>query len=185
MPPWAGWVSLTGDKNDENSVLSTIDYMASVFYPITDNVTVQHILKLSQDASTLVGQQYSIVTFDLAVAKKAYTIVGQKPDEFKNTIVRMGGFHLTCTYMGALGKMMRCSGLEEILIESGICASGSIEKVMTGKHYNRALRIHKIVLEALERLLMQVFEQTTDENLNDEARYILLRLAEDPCQEKI
>ena len=68
----------------------------------------------------------------------------------------MSSFHLTCAFMGALGKKMRCSGLEEVLIESGICASGSIEQVLTGKHYNRALRVHKVVYEALERILLQV-----------------------------
>ena len=33
--------------------------------------------------------------------------------------------------------------------------------------------------------LMQVFEQTTDESLNNEARYILLRLAEDTSEKKL
>lgn len=70
----------------------------------------------------------------------------------------MGSFHLTCTFMGTLGKKMRCSGLEEVLIESGICASGSIQQVLTGKHYNRALRLHEVVYEALERILLQVYE---------------------------
>ena len=50
------------------------------------------------------------------------------------------------------------SGFEEIVIDSGICASGSIEQVMKGKHYNRALRTHNILLEDLERLLFEVFE---------------------------
>ena len=45
--------------------------MAPLFAPITDNAIVQHILKLSKEASKEVGQQYTIVTFDLAAAKKA------------------------------------------------------------------------------------------------------------------
>ena len=131
--------------------------MAPVFAPITANATVQHILKLSQQASREVHQQYTVVTFDLAVAKKAYSLVWQSPEEFSDVIVRMSSFHLTCAFMGALGKKMRCSGLEEVLIESGICASGSIEQVLTGKHYNRALLVHKVVYEALERILLQVY----------------------------
>jgi len=53
-----------------------------------------------------------------------------------------------CSYMGAIGKMMSGSGLVEIIIEAGVCASGSIAKVITGKHYNRALRVHQLMLEA-------------------------------------
>ena len=58
--------------------------------------------------------------------------------------------------MGALEKKMRCSGFEEVLIESGICASGLIEQVFTGKHCSHSLREDKVVYEALERILVQV-----------------------------
>ena len=85
--------------------------MASVFAPVTENATVQHILKLSQQASREVHPQYTVVTFDLAVAKKEDSLVWQSPEEFSDVIVRMGSFHLTCAFMGALGKKMKCSGL--------------------------------------------------------------------------
>ena len=68
----------------------------------------------------------------------------------------MSSFHLICAFIGALGKKMRCSGFEEVLIESGICASGLIEQVFTGKHCNHSLRVHKVIYEALERILVQV-----------------------------
>ncbi|KAL8619062.1 hypothetical protein ACOMHN_020760 [Nucella lapillus] len=42
-----------------------------------------------------------------------------------------------------LGKLVRGSGLGDVIVQSGICASGSIEAVLAGKHYNRALRVHK------------------------------------------
>ena len=78
------------------------------------------------------------ICFDLAVAKKAFAMVWQQHRSLPDVIVRMGGFHTTCicAFMGALGEYVRCSGFEEILIDSGICARGSIEKVITGKHYN-------------------------------------------------
>lgn len=37
--------------------------------------------------------------------------------------------HLMCAFKAAIRKMMKCSGFEEILVESGICASSSIQKV--------------------------------------------------------
>ena len=78
-------------------------------------------------------------------------------EELSNVIVRMSSFHLTCAFMGALGKKMRCSGFEEVLIESGICPSGLIEQVLTGKHCNHALCVHKVVYKALERILLHVY----------------------------
>ena len=104
VPPWAGWVSLTETSKNSSVQQSAIDYMAPVFAPVPKNATVQHILKLSQQASREVHQQYTVETFDLAVAKKAYSLVWQSPEEFSDVIARMGSFHFTCAVMGALGR---------------------------------------------------------------------------------
>ena len=48
---------------------------------------------------------------------------------------------------------MKGSGFSEIIIESGIT------RVMSGKLFNRALRVHKLHLEALERLMLTRFEE--------------------------
>ena len=103
VPPWAGWVWLTETSKNSSVQQSAVDYMAPVFAPVTKKATIQHILKLSQQASLEV-QQYKVVTFDLAVAKKAYSLVWQSPEEFSDVIARMGSFHLTCAVMGALGR---------------------------------------------------------------------------------
>lgn len=107
-----------------------------------------------------VGQEYAIVTFDLAVAKRAYSLVWQFSDKFNKGIVWIDVFHTICSVLGTIAKMVKGTGLAEILIEAGICASGSLEKVMSGRHFNRALRVHKLAMEALERLLMNTFEDT-------------------------
>jgi len=60
--------------------------------------------------------------------------------------------------MGSLGKMMCESGFEDIVIEAGLCASGSIEQVMSGKHYNRAMWVRHRMLDALERIMLLSFE---------------------------
>ena len=182
VPSWAGWLSQTAQSSDE--VCSRVEYMAPIIFSINENATVQHNIEQSQAASLQVGQQYCIVTFDLAVAKKAYSLVWQQPD-FKNVIVRMGVFHTICSIFGALGKKMKGSGLSEIVIEAGVCASGSLDKVMSGKHFNRALRVHKVTLEALERLLIEKFEQSLrqDEQFSQEAYELLITLSKKPSHD--
>lgn len=96
-------------------------------------------------------------------------------------IVRPGTFHVTCAYMGAIGKYIQSSVFEEILLESGICASGSIAKVMQGKHYNRALCVHNVVTEALECLLMEQFET----NLPAEGQDSISSPAQEPSREAL
>lgn len=144
---------------------------------INGNSTIQHILETSLAASEEVGQPYAIVTFELAVAKKAYTLVWQYSDKFSKVIVRMGVFHTICSLFGTVGKMMQGSGFAEIVVEAGICASGSLEKVMSGKHYNRALRVHKLFVEGLERLLLKRFDSV--QTISEETHTMLQNLAKD------
>ena len=46
--------------------------------------------------------------------------------------------------------------VKDICIEAGIVAEGSINGVLDGKHYNRAVRVHKYIYEALMRLACRV-----------------------------
>jgi len=70
------------------------------------------------------------------------------------------------------------SDYEEVIIHSGICASGSIDQVMNRKHFNCALRVHQRMLAVVERLLLQVFvkQKHVDKALFPE----LSKLAESP-----
>ena len=48
--------------------------------------------------------------------------------------------------------LFRDAGLKDICIKAGIVAEGSINGVLGGKHYNRAVRVHRCIYEALLRL---------------------------------
>ena len=167
---------LTSDNTEETK--STVAYMAPLNASINDNATVQQVLQISQQACREVGQSITLVTFDLAVAKKAYNIIWQQSEIYRDVFVHLGVFHTILSYLGAIGKLMRGSGFEDIVTESGICASGSMEGVLTGKHYNRAIRVHSVVMEALERLLFRSFTQRTEiSKLVGDAKEAIKRLS--------
>ncbi|XP_071849790.1 uncharacterized protein [Apostichopus japonicus] len=65
--------------------------------------------------------------------------------------------------LGVIGKRFGDAGLRDVLIESGIVASGSVNGVMTGKHYNRATRIFRIVYEALHGLRLNAFTESLNQ----------------------
>ena len=64
----------------------------------------------------------------------------------------MGVFHTICTMLAVIGKRFGDAGLRDLSVESGVIADGSIAGVLDGKKYNRAIRLHKLVYEALLRL---------------------------------
>ena len=76
---------------------------------------------------------------------KALEIIWNEKEKYRDFIVQIGVFHTISAYFNILGKKMDGSGFNEVLFESSICTSGSINRVMKGKHYNRALRIHLAV----------------------------------------
>ena len=123
------------------------------------NATIQEVLRSSQEASQKLEQEHTItiITLDLATAKKAYSIIWQDPETYKNVFIRLGTFHTICAFFKALGKTLEGSGFEEIVLESGMCSSGSMNGIMAGKHYNCAMTVHKLFLETMEKLLLKQF----------------------------
>ena len=99
-----------------------------------------------------IGVKDIMVVFDLAIYVR-----WQKQKEPNKVVIRLGAFHTVCTFIAVIGKRFKCSGFEDILIESDVIASGSVKGIIEGKHYNRAVRAHKIVSEALWRLKWEKF----------------------------
>ena len=77
---------------------------------------------------------------------------------FKTTIIiRLGVFHTICTLLAIVGKRFQDAGLRNLCIESDVIADSYISGVMGGRKYNRAVRLHKLVYEALTRLAWKGF----------------------------
>ena len=69
----------------------------------------------------------------------------------------MGGFRIALNFLSLLGKKFGDSGLDDLLIKSGVCAAGSTSALMKGKSYNRGIRAHKLCLEVFFRLMWNAF----------------------------
>ncbi|CAH3141995.1 unnamed protein product, partial [Porites evermanni] len=89
-------------------------------------------------------------------------------------VIRMGGFHIAINFLSVIGKIYAESGLEDLLVESGVYAAGSTSALLAGKQYNRGVRAHKLVVEAFFRLSWKAFEKW----LQNYARWIPVYLAD-------
>jgi hypothetical protein len=70
----------------------------------------------------------------------------------------MGGFHIAQTFLGAVGYLMKGTGCEDILVESGISLRGTANKIMTGKDYYAMLRARSLVNSAMFKIHWEAFE---------------------------
>ena len=87
------------------------------------------------------GQQDVMIVFDQAIYAKANEIIWRRKEEMYRVVLRMGVFHVACTFLAVIGKWFGDAGLEDLIVEAEIVASGSVKKVLEGKHYNRAMRM--------------------------------------------
>ena len=77
----------------------------------------------------------------------------------------MGVFHTVCALLSIIGKRFQDAGLRDIGIESGVIADGSATGVLKGRKYNRAVRFHKLMYEALQRLIWKGFQTWIEEKV--------------------
>ena len=69
----------------------------------------------------------------------------------------LGSFHVALNFLSIIGKKHQISGLEDLVIDSGLYAAGSFTALMNGRSYNRGMRVHKLYFEAFFRLLWKAF----------------------------
>jgi len=129
-------------------------FLESPTKPDVVQTSLDYCMKVSQK----LGQQHCVITRDQAIYEIALGLQKKHSDKFKTLVLRMGRFHIACNFMGAIGYFMKSSGIEEILVETGICGPGTANKYMAGKDYYGMLRAHSLVLAALFQLHWNEFE---------------------------
>ena len=80
----------------------------------------------------------------------------------------MGVFHTICNLLSIIGKRFQDAGLRDLCVKSGVLAEGSVGGLMAGRKYNRAIRVHKLVYEALMMLVWKGFITWLEEHHAEE-----------------
>lgn len=86
--------------------------------------------------------------------------------ELQHVVVGLGGFHLCMSFMGAVGYIMKGSGLSELF--NTVYAVNSTAKIMTGHAYARAIRGHTLTFRAFGLLIMESLDLPSVLQLNIE-----------------
>ncbi|KAK3928234.1 Fat-like cadherin-related tumor suppressor-like protein [Frankliniella fusca] len=115
--------------------------------PNAINTALRYAMKDADDR----GQDDCFVTFDQPLYMKAMKLVTADP-ALSGVQVRLGGFHLTMSYLGSIAHIMSGSGLEDVWAQ--VYAFNSIKHMVTGKAYSRAVRAHFLVQEAIGSMLL-------------------------------
>ena len=159
VPGWTGFNIKVRDR--VVVVESTISYLDTIDSPATDLKTAYEVLSRGCEIKDRMQLNAVVCVFDQAFYAKAVEVYWKRKEQFVGLVIMMGGFHLLLMLLGVIGSRFGDAGLRELVVQSDVVAEGSVDKALNGKQYNRAVRLHKCVYEALMRLLLKDFESST------------------------
>ena len=186
----SGWTGFNIKVRSEESGAGkdSIGYLPTIDAPATDMSTVFEVLRQSVKIKESLQLNTIVVVFDQALYSKAIEIKWKHNQQFENVILRMGVFHTICVLLGIIGKRFKDAGLRDLCVEAQVIAEGSVSGVLEGRRYNRAVRLHKLVYEALMRQAWAGFQTWIEENHGDKKSLVdnafgsLQRLHDSICQ---
>ena len=104
---------------------------------------------------------YTHITVDAGAAAKFYQVLWNNESEFKNVLIHLGDLHGFMEFFGMIGKMVTSSGFEDTIYQADMCTTGSVNGVLSGKHYNNAWIVHESFAEAVDRLFCRKYVNAT------------------------
>ena len=102
----------------DNHPQTVVAYMEPISKSPTNNDVVRKTMLRSQEVVHEMKQDYTVVTYDLAIAIKPYCIQALQAPRFDNVIILLGNFHLEMVFFGTIGTYFCDSGIEYLLTEA-------------------------------------------------------------------
>ena len=175
---WTGFSIKTRD--DVMVKPDKVGYLPTINAPATELSTVQEFLSQSVCIQKRLRLEKIAVVVDQALYAKATQVVWQQQQRFESIQLMMGNFHIICNMLSVIGKLFRDAGLRDLAVESGVIAGGSVDRILEGKQYNRGVRLHKLIYEALMRLAWNGFTELLQNFCTSELLLHLLLLTAFP-----
>ena len=111
------------------------------------------------EMSKVAGQNNPVQTFDQQLYAIAQQVKWSMPQIFHPHVVRLGGFHMVSCYISAIGKIWASAGLRDLLVDSGAYAGCTVDQILQGKQFNRAVRTYTLAYETVMALWFKKFCQ--------------------------
>lgn len=164
-PGWSGFMSNAHSRNTDYST-SAIVPLPFVNLDPGNPSTIYTCLLYAAEQCDKYKQSCCMVTFDQPLYVKACEMIlaADRDSALSRVVVRLGGFHLLLSFMGAVGHIMAGSGLEDLW--KTVYATNSVTHMMTGRAYSRGLRAHLLTQHALATLMLESFS-LNDTLIND------------------
>ena len=149
VPAWSGFnASIESLSLPQRSIVGDLPVIAA---SPTELSTVHTVLKRSIAVANELNQDNVLITLDQAIKfyARAQDVIAKHPEEFGRVTLRLGSFHVACTFLAVIGQRFKDAGLQDLMVESSVVGTSSVNEVLNGKHYSRAVHYRKLVFESL------------------------------------
>lgn len=157
IPLWAAYNSLVHEEDERVDNVFPLPIMNSVAHEWSTLITgLENLSKLNK---TVRGEDAPPVSvwMDMDLYKRALKLPFLD-DSFKDKwIIHPGQFHIVLCALRCLGQTIEGSGLDQVWVEADIFSNVTVNQIITGKHYNRAIEYHLVTLQALADLWLEAF----------------------------
>lgn len=154
IPVWAAYNSLSNTPESTNHSSLIVDKAFTL--PIINApahewstlvTTLDQLCRLNRLVSG--NGRKLVVTFDMDLYKRVLKLEyldSRFKDQF---VVCPGAFHTSLCALRCLGKAIEGSGIDEAWVEAGLYSSVTVNQIINGNHYNRAMEAHEVTLQVL------------------------------------
>ena len=151
------WTEFNQQNNPNCFSEITIGHMPMILNPAHEYDTLNLVVRRCMTIASHFEQEHTVLTVDQQLFCKLHTLISNTP-EFKDKVFpRLGGLHISLNFLRIIGQHMSDCGLHEAWIESNILGEVAAQKVFAGKSYSKAMRAHKLTIQALWRILISKF----------------------------
>ena len=131
--------------------------------PITQDASCHQLCINFENVRQQVNQPTLPIWCDEQVFDKMVDILLSNSEKFKDLFPCLGPFHMARILQKCAGKLLRGSGLDDLLIECGTFGQGVMETVLNGKHYYRSLAGLLIIEDLIVSIQWKAFFLTHDQ----------------------
>ena len=155
LSSWTGFNMLT--RRNKQVQKDTVGYLPTIDAPATQMNTLFEILNNANSIKKALTLKSMVVVIDQAIHAQTIEISWKHQELFQDLVLRLGICHTIGMLLAVIGQRVGAAGLRDIIVKSKVIAEGSVEKILNGKHYNRAVRFQKLMFEACMMLIWESF----------------------------
>ena len=149
VPEFSGMMKLF-TRNNSHPGVHKIEFLPFVDLNPSDTSTVYTTLSFVMNLCEKQDTK-CVITFDQPLWQTAMIL--KKEHKMDSLTILLGNFHTSMIFHAAIGHIMKNTGLKEMM--SCVYAGLSVDGILKGKSYERAVRAHDLVSTVLKSIVMK------------------------------